>query len=53
MESEWRKFFYYPAIKINKFVIGQNGKSRTRVRKRLRKEGSGSKGADGKNWVTG
>lgn len=27
MESEWRKFFYYPAIKINKFVIGQNGNS--------------------------
>lgn len=36
MESEWRKFFYYPAIKINKFVIGQNGNSENESSKKSR-----------------
>lgn len=39
MESEWRKFFYYPAIKINKFVIIRMEIPRTRVRKRVEERG--------------
>lgn len=39
MESEWRKFFYYPAIKINKFVIGQNGKSENESSKKVEERG--------------